>query len=213
MEIESWNGNRPHDPFRVEELKAYMETEWRCPGVICRAILNGRSVCYDGNHRRLALNPNVPFVVVDVMFNATEELIMKEFDNVNRSVPVPDIYVKPQEDTKQAIETWVNEFCIKYHYRRSNSSRCNKPNFNRDALIQNISELLVELECTPKELFLAIEKLNIVYEKDTTNKRLDKKQLTPAMKDACKTSGLWLFAKARTISSEDIKKVRSGKWK
>lgn len=210
--ITSWNGNRPHDEKRVTELAEYMNCEKRCPGVVCLAMLEGELVCYDGNHRRLALSDQVPFVIVDIMFDANDELIMKEFNNINKSVSVPEIYVD-QSSSKEEIEHWVAYFCKKYHARMSTSMKCQKPNFNRDLLTQNVYDLQKDLECDTGTLLRHLEKLNTLYANDKTGRKMDKKSLSVQVLDGCKTSGLWLFAKSRTIPLGDVKKVADGKWK
>jgi len=201
--IETWSKNRPADMLRVKELKEYMKEHRRCPGVISIAMLGDRFVCYDGNHRRLALGPYVAHVVVDTMYNATEDEIMKEFVNINKSIGVPAIYIE-ELSTKEEIELFVTSFVKKYASLVSPSGACKKPNFNRDKLIQNIVDLHELYEGDIKMLFNNIHELNKQYQQ---GKYIKKGKMTVNTHEKCTASGLWLFAEGRSINEGHLKRV------
>lgn len=213
--IERWSGNRKADPMRVNEIRKYMQETKRCPGTICLAEIGNKVVCYDGNHRREALVPEVEYVLVDVMHNATESDVNKEFRFVNDCVMVPDMYVENSIETatdttviphgvmKKAIEGFVFEFCKKYKTKQSSSMRCHRPRFNRDVLTQNICDAYIEFKGDIKTLFDNISVLNRIYEDDSLS-------LSENIRNECMKDGLWLFARDRGLSIHDLRKVYNG---
>lgn len=80
--VTTWALNRPPDLTRVDELRTYMKETHRCPGTVCLAILKNQVVCYDGNHRRLALTDEISYVIVDIMINATDDAQAHHHNNV-----------------------------------------------------------------------------------------------------------------------------------
>ncbi|CAK7994534.1 Hypothetical protein POVR1_LOCUS58 [uncultured virus] len=212
--IVTWMGNRPADLKRVDELRIHMKETHRCPGTICLAIVKNQVVCYDGNHRRLALTDEIPHVCVDVMISATDEMVKKEFENVNKSIQVPVLYINPQVDTaavKNEILSFVKVFTTRYHAHVSGSRNPNRPNFNRDVFIDDLTELslLHRDDSDIKVLLGNITKLNVAYSEGKLISKAGKGK-TSNMIEKCEASGLWLFLDNYKINRVHLKEIFKG---
>lgn len=214
--IKTWDNNRPPDQSRVAALRKHMAETHRCPGVICLAILRGKVVCYDGNHRRLALTDDVHHVLLDVMIDATDACVWKEFENVNKSVPVPVIYTSTKEQDKlikDKIETKVKWYDTKYKAHKSASARPQKPNYNRDKLIDNFTYLykLFKDQGSIDVLFQNVEKLNDSYGRGEIAPKTGKGKSDDMIKK-CETTGLWLFLHGSEINRYHLEIVYQDKY-
>ena len=80
LEISNWDKNRPPDSKRVTEVLRDITSSERVQGIIGLASLSGSFVCYDGNHRRLALSKSDRSykILVTVIWAATEDAIIDE---------------------------------------------------------------------------------------------------------------------------------------
>jgi hypothetical protein len=79
--------------------------------------------------------------VVDIMFDASQNSVYKAFNNINKSVQLPAIYIEEsndENDVKAQIVKLVREYETKYKPFLSTSARCHAPHFNRDTLTDNI---------------------------------------------------------------------------
>lgn len=75
LNISNWEKNRPPDLKRVRDVARDITTSGRVQGIIALVSLSGSLVCYDGNHRRLALatSDTTYKVLVTIIWAATEE--------------------------------------------------------------------------------------------------------------------------------------------
>ena len=130
-----WSRNRDPDMQRVAEMHDFYMKGGYIPKVIHLAEIIGEGlVCYDGNHRRELFNQckgDDIACIIDVMFNASQNDVYKAFNNINKSVQVPAVYL--EEDTnetytvKHDIIELVKSFESKYMPLRSTSVRCHAP--------------------------------------------------------------------------------------
>jgi hypothetical protein len=162
----------------------------RMDGVLNLAYISGEGlVCFEGNHRRLALDGLDITVFADVLWDVTDEIVVHEFRRLNKSICVPDLYVTENHyAVRENIEKAVQEFRKKYPSMESSSGRPQRPNFNRDKLTDELFRLHKELGISIEDLII---KLNLLNE---TLKVSDKSKLSDSIKQKCEKSGLWLFA-------------------
>lgn len=200
LDVKPWKYNRPPDMTRIPEIHDWMKEFGRMDGVLNLAYIQGEGlVCFEGNHRRLALDGlDIP-VFVDIVWDATHESLAHEFRRLNKSVCVPDLYVAETSATlRLELEDAVAEFRKKYSSMESTSGRPQRPNYNRDRLTDEITRLQKELVVPVGELMSRIYALNEYYAGN------DKSKLTEKMRQKCEASGLWLFAWSSSIATKDL---------
>ena len=203
LPIAPWKFNRPPDTGRVEEIRSSMRETKRMDGIIYLACIENQLVCYESNHRRLALKEGMPepmpAILVDILWDATDERIVEEFKRLNKAISVPDLYVDPTAgEPASVVIAAVEAFCAKYPGLRSPSGRPNRPNYNRDILTQNLIQLTKELHVGIEELMRRLEARNAVLAGS------DSSRLKPAVAEKCRASGLWLFAVSGTLHAKDL---------
>lgn len=207
-----WSRNRDPDINRVNEMIEYHINGGYIPKIIHLAELEGEGlICYDGNHRRNVfdkINENIE-CIVDIIFNASQTDVYNSFNNINKSVQLPAIYLDDNMNSssvKLEILDIVKYYEDKYKQFISTSSRCRAPHFNRDNFVDNIYDIYTSLNCLVniKCITKAFEILNIYYSKEELcrphscyNKNII---------DKCKKYNMWLFID-KTIPVEHIKKI------
>jgi hypothetical protein len=200
LDVKQWKFNRPPDLTRIPEIRDWMNQFRRMDGVLNLAYISGEGlVCFEGNHRRLALEGlDIP-VLVDIVWDATDETINHEFRRLNKAVSVPDLYVADTPATLRVeLEDAVAEFRKKYSSMESNSGRPQRPNYNRDKLTDEFTRLHKELVIPVPELMSRMYSLNEAYSTK------DKSKLTEKIRQKCEASGLWLFAWSSSISAKEL---------
>ena len=203
LPITPWKFNRPPDPERVTEIRAFMKTSKRVDGFIYLACINHQLVCYESNHRREALKEEMPDdmaqILVDVIWDATDDMIKTEFFRLNKAVSVPDLYVDSSaEESVTAVLAAVDNFCARYPKARSASGRPNRPNYNRDIFTQDFVRILKELRISPEELLLRLERLNAEMSSRPRGR------LTVNIASKCEATGLWLFAWSTSLNANEL---------
>jgi hypothetical protein len=152
----NWNKNRPPDPVRVGEIKEYYLKEKLTvvPGIIYAWEKSDDDdsplQIYDGIHRLLAakeLMTQGQFTFLLCIYKTDDEnLIIKDFKALNKSCPVPVLYTEENENLLKRIvcENVVAELCKKYPTFVSPSRKPYKYNFNRDSVLEFLSELEID---------------------------------------------------------------------
>lgn len=200
LDVKQWKFNRPPDLTRIPEIRDWMSQFRRMDGVLNLAYISGEGlVCFEGNHRRLALEGlDIP-VLADIVWDATDETINHEFRRLNKAVSVPDLYVADTSASLRVeLEDAVAEFRKKYSSMESNSGRPQRPNYNRDKLTDEFTRLHKEVMIPVDELMTRIYALNDTYASK------DKSKLTEKIRQKCEASGLWLFAWSSSISAKEL---------
>jgi hypothetical protein len=203
LPITPWKFNRPPDSGRVDEIRTFMKEAKRVDGFIYLACINHQLVCYESNHRREALKEGMPDdmaqILVDVLWDATDDMVKAEFFRLNKSVSVPDLYVDSSgEESVTAVLAAVDTFCTKYPKARSPSGRPNRPSYNRDTFTQEFVRIMKELHISAEELLSRLERLNVEM---STRPR---GRLTVNVAGKCEASGLWLFAWSATLNAKEL---------
>jgi hypothetical protein len=136
---------------------------------------------------------------MDIVWDATHEIVKHEFLRLNKAVSVPDLYiVETDSNLRVQIEDAVALYRKKYPTHESSSGRPIRPNFNRDKLTDEFTRLQKELHISIPELLERLEKLNEKY------KSRDRSKLTPTVQLKCGLSDLWLFAWSASIPTNEL---------
>jgi hypothetical protein len=207
-----WSRNRDPDMERVNEMVDHYHKGGYIPRMIHLAETQDEGiVCYDGNHRKEVFNicnEDEIMCVVDVMYSATRNEVYKAFNNINKSVQLPAIYIEEtnDNDVKVEIVKLVRVYETKYKSYMSTSARCHAPHFNRDTLTDNIYNIYKSFDNT-----VSIEKIGQLLE--TLNNEYAHGRLCrphslykQSLVDKCKKQNLWLFIE-KTIPFEHVERL------
>ena len=198
LNVNQWKHNRRADLGRVSEIHNWMKQFNRMDGVINLACVGGYGlVCFDGNHRREALKGlDDDFIVfIDIVWDATDEIVTQEFRRVNQSISVPDLYIEENDAIVIAnVQNAVSEFIKRFPTHQTNSGRPQRPHYNRDNLTNQLFNLQKERNISIADLMTRIYALN------DTLALADKSKLNEKVIKKCSTSGLWLFAWSQNIN-------------
>lgn len=203
-QCKKWSRNREACMTRVDEIYEYYVNGGYMPCILHLAESDREGlVCYDGNHRRevfnRCINKNVPIkiCIIDIIFNATNVDIYTAFENINKCVDVPTLYVDNNEESQVKVDIieLVKEYEIKYKPLLSASHRCHAPNFNRDTFVENIYDIYKSFDSrvTIATIKVLLEKLNLEYQNETS--KLHKNQLNYKAQviEKCNRNNMWLF--------------------
>lgn len=202
LNVKRWKYNRPADMDRVKVIHEYMKESKRVDGMIYLAFVDHDIVCYDGNHRREALKgvEGMNMILVDMIWDATDQLVGEEFKRLNESVSVPEFYNAIEADNilREKIRTAIDMFCKNYKEHKVVSKNPHRPHFNRDSFCDDFYRIMNELNIGVDELFNRIVKLN----NQMANR--DKSDLPEKVKQKCEKTGLWLFAWSSKLDSKEL---------
>lgn len=202
LPIERWRYNRPPDEARVTEIREWMQSSERVDGIIHLAAIGAKLVCYESNHRREAMKglTNLHNVLVDILWDATDEEVKQEFFRLNKAVSVPDLYVTEDQSVQlDELRAAVEAFCSNYKSLKVASSRPQRPHFSRDMVTDEFYRMLKELKIGVPELMDRLMALN------TKLRARDKSKLTEKVIAKCEVSGLWLFAWSNKLNAADLR--------
>jgi hypothetical protein len=203
--VQIWKHNRPPDPLRVQEIVEHMRKTNICDGQILLAIINGKCVCYDGAHRLEASKIHFPNggVNVRIMNDSCDNEVRKEFERINKSIPVPELYFSDddvsirlssiiQEVTKGLIENYPSFV--------STSRKPQRPNFNRDTFADTLSDFLKEIMNNEKLMSITTEDIarilgdtNALIRVNHYNKSARIKASTKIL-NKCEVNNFYLFS-------------------
>jgi len=227
FKVKNWKHNRPCDLNRVDEIYKTIQINQKVDGIIYIAQqLEENEIsyyCYDGNHRVSALKklPNdleIP-LIINILFNATNNSIIRNFSSLNKSCPVPTIFIKKPNEKRDKFKLTlleVTKYLIeKYPKNVSTSRNPQKPNFNRDQIMDKLYDHYVLINKFPnkEEIISRLEFINKKYHSYTIIKNpKDKKNITDKQKKKkndnkisdkilkkCELTGCYLFTKDFTM--------------
>jgi hypothetical protein len=203
LEIKTWKHNRPHDEDRVREIHADMLESHRVDGIIYLAHTSDGLVCYDGNHRRLALKgvEGVDRILLDVMWGVDDEVIKQEFVRLNKAMPVPELYTVEPVVSVTDLQSVFQQFYKKYKLNKVTSLSPQRPNFNETMITNQFTDAVKALKITPNEL------LRRLYVLNETMEARDRSKLSQTVIDRCIKGGCWIFAWNTVLIHADIEKV------
>lgn len=201
--VTTWKYNRPSDNMKITEIVNLIEENNRntIEGIIYLAYIDGKYVCYDGNHRLEALKllNTKKLVLVNIFLAKNDEQIKARFVEINKSNPVPELYTvsggEDIEKLKKIIENVVDNICKTYSKYRSPSKNPRRPNFNKDKLIEKMYEKYSGSDVSKistSQIYDKILQLNLEYSKE---RHMKHSKFSDSIIKKCKKGGCYLFLK------------------
>ena len=220
--ITNWQYNRPPDLTRCNDIARYHYFSKNIPDNMLYFAFNNKNQKFnviDGIHRYTSLkiikehnskpldiitpgdfgNDNdakwlyESYVIINVRFNATEGELIELFKALNKSAPIPELYIKDvKREKRDIIESLANSWQIKYKEHFSSSNKPTKPNINRDRFI-DLLEILYDKYNISEDNKNKLDQ--ILYDKnfEISHTILPKGFLTKNAYEKCFKSGCWLF--------------------
>jgi hypothetical protein len=201
LPIKRWKHNRPPDDARVEEIREWIQTTKRVDGLIYLACVDNELVCYESNHRREALKgvDGLHNILVDMMWDVTDDQVKSEFFRLNKAISVPELFVTEQTDVRvEDLLQCVDGFCKNYAALKSNSRNPQRPNFNRDNFMQDLYQIVLDSGLGLEESMRRILQFNHDLRGRDTSK------LSKTVIDKCERTGMWLFAWSGRLRAKDL---------
>ena len=219
--IVNWQYNRPPDLTRCNDIARYHFFSKNIPDNMLYFSFNNKDKKFnviDGIHRYTSLkiikeqnskpldmitpgefgNDNdakwlyESYIIINIRFNATEGELIELFKALNKSAPIPELYIKDVKNEKRhIIETLANSWQIKYKEHFSSNNKPTKPNVNRDRFI-DLLETLYDKHNINEENKSMLEQLLDDLNFQISHSPLPK-GLTQNAQDKCAKSGCWLF--------------------
>jgi alpha-L-fucosidase len=187
---------------RVAEIHAHILASKRGDGIIYLADVGGEVVCYESNHRREALKgvpDDIAPVLVDLLWNATDEIVKQEFMRLNKAVSVPELYVTEEAVVNaDELRVAVKDFCKKYASLKVTSGRPQRPSFNESIITDEFLKVTRDNKISVAEMLVRLDRVNVHLAAK------DKKKLSEKIIEKCEKSGLWLFAYDTHLNSKDF---------
>ena len=219
--VKIWNKNRILSKERCDEVIISIKKKELVSSSlhISQIIDSNGDIKYklwDGQHRFYAFkqiykeNINLINFTVNIYLNDTKLGIIQKFNNINKAVPVADIYTDDNLDEIKKLKTIeITEYIIQklvseYKDHSKPTRKPQRPNFNRDILQEELSEYIKQnnLFETDKTIFwYKIMELNNKY-KDGIH--IDLKYVPKTVLTKCNLSGLYLFCKTSHFKNDLI---------
>ena len=218
--ISNWKYNRPADLTRCFDIARYMYCSKNVIDTMLYLTYNNGKQTFDiidGIHRYTALkiikdanskqldlltpsefgNNNDAtwlygsYIILNIRFNALDGDIIELFKSLNKSNPIPDLYIRDfNKDKRDIIESITNNWQVKYKTHFSSNNKPNKPNINRDRFVDLLEIIYDKYQITNENKFLLEELMQ------RTNTHISyhiPRNLSTSIKEKCNKSGLWLF--------------------
>lgn len=173
--IRIWDGQRSLDGQRMKELMNYQEEKYKKDGyfcfrgslLLCRDDASGDIWLIDGQHRYVAILGLVDKEIypafdvrVDILNVKSTAEILKEFQDINRSIPVPINILNPNEVVNVATRLLEKKFIKAFSKGKTNRPRINIDDFKSALIKENIVE---NFKINEHQLFDGICKLHDDY--------------------------------------------------
>lgn len=205
-----WKRNRKFDQVRMKEIRQHQDERDHVNGTLHFAQLPGQGlVCYDGGHRFRAVTDQISVVILDVMWNATEDDVRDQFNAINSAQLVPQILKEDLEDTALAnykkIEEYVDSVCKAYPKLVATKERTTRPGFLRSDLIDDINKrynfFQKNGQHTLDELLKAIDYLNYAISEGQYDHVID---IKPNSYKRAKVGGFFLYTTKEPLDRGDL---------
>ena len=218
--IKNWKYNRPPDLTRCQDIARYIYLSQKVVDNMLFLSFNNLNQSFDiidGIHRYTSLkiiknenskdldlltpsdfgsNNNASwlydsYIILNIRFNSNEGELIEIFKSLNKSHPIPELYIRDiNKEKREIIETVANNWQIKYKTHFSSNNKPNKPNINRDRFIDLLEKIYDKHNISNENKYL----LDNILENLNTNILYNiPKKLTNPIKEKCLSTGLWLF--------------------
>ena len=217
--ITNWKYNRPPDMVRCADISKYIYLSKSPLDTMLYLNFNNKSKSFDvldGIHRYTSLKiikeKNSPLdyitpgdygnnndavwlyeshIILNMRFNSTEGELIELFKTLNKSTPIPDLYIRDIEKEKRdIIENLTNKWQTKYPGHFSSNNKPNKPNINRDRFIDLLEKIYNKYNINENNKNLLEEVLERANWNISINIPL---KLSQSIIDKCQSTGCWLF--------------------
>jgi hypothetical protein len=219
--VVNWSLNRPPDMFRCRDIaKSVYELKMPIDSMIYLSFnnLNQTFEVLDGIHRITALriirkensaqlNLVVPndfghdndaeqwlfdsYIMVNIRFNTNIGVLIQTFQNLNKSNPVPELYINDNsKEKKQIIEDIVKQYQRLFKGHFSTSQNPTIPNINREKFIDILDKVYEKYNITTETKHRIDEQLTQAntFIQNNIPAKATKKAL-----EKCTESGCYLF--------------------
>ena len=231
ISITNWKYNRPPDMVRCSDIAKYIYLSKSPVDTMLYLNFNNKSKSFDvidGIHRYTSLkiikdsnsNSSLDFItpgdygnnndagwlyeshiILNMRFNSTEGELIELFKTLNKSTPIPDLYIRDVvKEKRDIIENLTNKWQTKYKAHFSSNNKPNKPNINRDRFIDLLEQIYNKYNINENNKNLLEEVLERANWNISVNIPL---KLSDTIVKKCKDSGCWLFI----YSDEKIVKI------
>ena len=213
LPIKNWRYNRPVDKPRSREIAAYLAKIKQPMETVFYLVKtdNGYEVL-DGIHRYTALKilqeEPVDYItgiseteiLVNIRFDATDGEIIDAFKSLNKSIPVPELYMRdPDQVKRDIIESVVKKWSTQYADHFSTFRKPVRPNMNRDTFIEVVTEIYDKYNTDDNVTIDDIEHLLLECNHAALTEFAEEEKPKSAI-EKCKRTGFWLFM----MSAEQI---------
>jgi hypothetical protein len=208
--IQNWEYNRPPDDVRCSEISNYLvkpNVELLQPFYMHYDSKENMNYILDGIHRYTALTMveykelvNHKNVFIHIFTDSTKGTLVDIFENLNKTIPVPELYVNTQNHESGQINI-IEEILIDYKKRYKehfspNLTFC-APNINRESFTNLLTDLYKMHNIKSKK---GLEDI-LTKTNNSIKDRIESGMHTRALpnkfsekqKEKCKKSGLYLF--------------------
>lgn len=220
--IMNWQYNRPPDMIRCNDIARYIYKSKTSIDTMLYLSFNNKTQAFDiivGIHRYTSLkiikehnskpldlitpsdfgNNNDAnwlfdiYIIINLRINALDGELIELFKNLNKSNPIPDLYIRDvNKDKKEIIEKIAKDWQTKYPSHFSSKSKPYKPNINRDRFIDLLEIVYDKYEINEEKKAL----LENILERTNTNisYNVPRKIIkTKIINEKCVETGCWLF--------------------
>jgi hypothetical protein len=205
MPIKNWRFNRNPDKVRCREIARQIQIKpIETVFYLAKNEYDEKNDMYeilDGIHRYTALKMlpvdyitgvTTSYILLNIRYNATEGELVDFFKDLNKSIPVPDLYLQnPDQAKRDVINAIVDKWIINYSVHFSLSRKFQRPNMNRTVftdILNDLYEKYKELLLDSHELEEQLLQYNELIRQQFQNETVPKTAI-----EKCKRSGLWLF--------------------
>jgi len=215
--ITNWQYNRPADITRSMDIARFIYHTKKPVDTMVYLSLNHKTKAFDvidGIHRYTALKqikeqtseidfitPNEfggdlkwlydSYIVLNVRINATDGELIELFQSLNKSNPVPELYMRDvKKDKKECIERVCQLWQSQYKLHFSPKNKPNRPNINRDRFTDVLDAVYDNYHITD-ETKDRLEQLL-----DNMNNHISQNipaKLSKTIREKCELTGCWLF--------------------
>jgi len=204
LSAKRWGRQRPIEDDRIPVIANIMAERKRADGMLLLAWSPSEHlVVYDGQHRWRAIESmsrDIEFnIVIQIMWNCSEEDIIADFFRINQAKSVPELYQTPHvtADVKADIEEYIRDLAKNYPEFMSTTKKPNRPNFNRDLLCDELFKIWKDYfkqEKDMKTIIAGLDSLNKKYHESSTSSARHVLAKSIKSLEKCEKHKFWLFA-------------------
>lgn len=212
--LKIWKGNRTIDPERIDEIINSIENLSIVPSLLYISKIENKFKIWDGQHRFSAIKKlfkknknNINLIKNNFsyfyLFYDDKNSIKYKFNNINKAVPVSDLYTDDKLDELKRLKIIelsnfiIQKFIEKFPNNTSTSKIPKRPNFNRDNLQQNLKNYLENKNLNNLDKLNFWNKILELNDKYKNGIHINIDGLPSGIRNKCQKTNLFLFASTR----------------